>query len=193
MRRLVLATVPAVALALALPAGAAPVSTGRIAAVRFALPLEEGGQLQLEVSATASSAGDRIEVAVRQCQDGSCSAPLYYAGPLAPGSLQIDPTTAAGRLRTTAGGLTLALDWSPVPPGTAVVGGTHGGGTDGDLAFTVTRVDPAAASVVLDDGACKGSGTVGDEVRIEVPEGSAGDTVPLRRLRLPAGAPVCTG
>jgi hypothetical protein len=193
MRRLVLATVPVVALVVALPASAAPVSTGRIAAVRFQLPLEDGGQLRLEVSATESSAGDRIEVGVQPCEDGSCSAPVYYAGPLAPGSVQIDPTTATGRLRTTVGGVTVALDWAPVPPGTAVVSGTHGGGTDGDLAFTVTRVDPAAANVVLGDGACEGAGMVGDELRIEVPEGSAGDTVPLRRLRLPAGVPVCTG
>jgi hypothetical protein len=191
MRRLVSVTLSALAVTLAVPAAAAPVSTGRIASVRFHLQPADGVRLDIEVSAVSSSAGDQIEVAVERCERGTCGYPEYYAGPLAAGAVQLDPKTAAGRLRTVVGGVSLAVSWSPVPPGTAVVNGAHGGGTGDQMAFVVARMDPAAAHVVLQDNGCKGAGTVGDEVRIEVPEGAAGDTVPLRTLRLPAGPPVC--
>jgi hypothetical protein len=128
---------------------------------------------------------------VQHCEAGSCAYPSYYAGVLAPGDIQIDATTAAGKLRTSVAGVTLALDWAPVPPGTVVVEDTHGGGTDGDLAFTVSRVDPAAARVVVDGRGCRGAGSVGDELRVEAPEGSSGDAAPLGRLTLPSAAPVC--
>jgi hypothetical protein len=193
MRRLLCVTIAILAVALCLPAAAAPVSTGRVATARFQLQPDDGVVLHLEVTATVLSAGDRMEVGVQRCEDGACAAPVYYAGMLPKGALTIDAKSAAGTLRTVVGGLDLSLDWSPVPAGTAVVGGMHGGGTDGDMAFTISRVDPAAATVLLDGAGCKGAGAVGDAVRVEVPEGSNGPTVPLRRLRLRAGAPVCGG
>jgi hypothetical protein len=130
-------------------------------------------------------------VAVRRCIQNVCDSPQYYAGPLERGALAIDGSKAVGRLRTRIGGLDVAADWTPLPPGTVVLGGTHGGGTDGDLAVETYRADPAAVRLVLGVGHCTGAGEVGDEARLELPEGSSGATVPLRTLRLPPENPVC--
>jgi hypothetical protein len=193
MHRLVALAVPALAVACALPATAAPVTTGRIAVVRFQLQPSPQVQLDVELSAIASDAGNRLEVSVQQCDGASCGPTSYYAGALPAGEIRIDAKNASGTFRGRVAGRLLALDWTPVPPGTVVLQGMHGGGTNGDMAFTVSRTDPAAAQVVLDGAGCRGSGSVGDEVRVEAPEGSSGDSQPLRRLWLPSAAPICTG
>jgi hypothetical protein len=191
MRRLLAPVICALAVAAAVPAAAAPVTTGRVATARFQLHPDDGATLDVEVTATSSSAGSRLEVGLERCLKGTCDYPVYYAGAVPPGAVQIDGKTAAGKLRAHVGGVELALDWSPLPPGRGEVQGGHGGGNDSDFAFTVERLDPAAVHVVLAGSGCRGSGAAGDEARIEVPEGSSGDTVPLRGLRLPALAPAC--
>ena len=107
------------------------------------------------------------------------------------GAVTIDGAQAVARLRTTLDGRPFAVDWKPVPPGTVVIQGTRGGGTDGDLAFSIYRADPAAAHVVLAGRTCNGSASVGDEVRVELPEGSDGNTVAMTGLQLAGTAPVC--
>jgi hypothetical protein len=164
-----------------------------LASVSFALNPEDGVTVDVDVTAVTSTAGDRIEVGVRRCVDGTCDYPQYYAGALPRGAVTIDASAAVAKLRTVVGGVELSATWAPGPAGTVVVSGSHGGGTDGDLAFEAYRVDPATTHLVLDDVGCNGAGQVGDEVRVESAEGSLGDAVPLRRLRLPRTPPVCKG
>jgi hypothetical protein len=173
------------------PAVAQPVTPGRMAQVAFAIPSASGVQLHVDVVTSTSTAGDRIEVSVARCRGGNCDMATYYGGPLPKGALSIDGAAAAARLRASLDGTPFVVDWTPVPPGTVAAQGLHGGGTDEDFAMTVYRADPALARVVLGGRSCRGSATVGDQVRIEVPEGSSGDDVPMARLRLPAGTPVC--
>jgi hypothetical protein len=193
MRRLLALTLPVIGALGMLPAAATPVSTGRVAAVTFTLQPAEGVTLDVEVTALASSAGDRLEVSLRRCEVDGCDYPRYYAGPLPRGAVSIDSSKAVARLRTDVSGLPLDVDWTEVPPGTVLINGTHGGGTGDDFAFTVYRSDPAQAQVDLAGLTCHGGASVGDEVHIESTDGSAGDTRPLRALHLTASRPACEG
>lgn len=192
MRRLLAPALVLLALS-TVPAAAAPLSTGRVAAVTFTLSPEPGVQLTVEVVAESTSAGNRLEVGVTRCEDGQCVSPRYFAGALPNGTLTIDPKTAQARLETTVSGLRVSAVFVPGPSGPFFNAGGHGGGTDADLAFSEYRMDRATATLVLDGARCTGPARVGDLVRIELPEGSAGDTEPLSRLRLPSAAPVCSG
>lgn len=191
MRRHLALALPLVAVLGALPAGADPATPGRMAQVSFTLHPSPGEDVRLEVVVSTSAAGQRIDVGRRDCRNGSCDVPRYYSGALPKGAVTIDGSQAVARLRTTLDGRSFAVDWSPVPPGTVFIQGSRGGGTDGDLAFTVYRADPAAARVVLAGHSCHGSAGVGDQVRFEVPDGSDGDSIAMTGLQVPDGAPIC--
>jgi hypothetical protein len=191
VRRYLALALPLVAALGVLPATADPATPGRMAQVAFTLHPSPGEEVRLAVVVSTSAAGQRIEVGRTDCQNGSCDVPRYYSGMLPKGAVTIDGAQAIARLRTTLDGRSFAVDWRPVPPGTVFIQGTHGGGTDGDLAFTVYRADPAAARVVLAGRPCSGSASVGDQVRFEVPEGSDGNAIAMSGLQVPDGAPVC--
>lgn len=189
--RLLLALSTAAALAVtAVPGSAAPVTTTRVARVGFTLTPAAGVSLEVELSATSDS---RLDVGVVRCEDGTCGQWTYYAGDVPTGSVTVDGTTASGALRVHVGGVELHATWRPEPPGTVIVSGAHGGGTGDDTTFTAYRVDPADVTMTLDGAGCHGQGGVGDEVFVQAPDGAAGDQLPLARLRLPSGAPVCSG
>jgi hypothetical protein len=55
---------------------------------------------------------------------------------------------------------------------------------------SVYRAEPAAAVVTFGGGRCSAAGAVGDEVRLEVPEGSTGVARPLDSFT-PRGTLAC--
>ena len=194
MRRLVLLSLPAAALAAVLPASAAPVDTGRIAVAGFSLPASGGDHLQVSLRAVSAPDGDLLRVDVTRCDDDGCTPPRSYEGRLPKGALAIDPEAATGRLEAVVGGLDLTVAWTPDAGAPAVViGGLSGGGNSENSAFSTYNAEPARAVVTLPGGHCADEGAaVGDEVRASVGNGSNAAATPLSRLRLRApGAPTC--
>lgn len=188
MRRLLTTTAAALLTLTLAPAQAAPVTTGRVAEVSFTVQESAAVQLRVELWATSTS---RVEVSVTRCDRENCDYPVYYAGQVPAGSATIDPGTAKAAFKAVLGGLPVTARWSPGPSGTVVVTTGHGGGDDSGAAFTATRVDPAMAHLSVGRRSCDGTGEVGDVVHAELPDGSAGDAVPLSDLRLPTGSLGC--
>jgi hypothetical protein len=175
------------------PANAAPVSSGRLAAVGFTLPVADQVTLEVEVRAVDSDT-DVVTVAVQRC-DPDCAPARSFEGVLPTGALTVDGEAASARLATTLGGLPLEVTWTPRDGApSAVVGGITGGGTGEDNGFTSYLGVPAATAVTLPSGACKGRGAVGDAVRVATSDAGNGGASPLSGLRLrAAGAPTCAG
>ena len=193
MRRLVTLSVPVLVAAVALPAGAAPVATSRVAAVRFAAPTADGDRLELEVRATVHGSAEQLAVSVTRCA-ATCAQPRVFAGALPAGSLVVDGQRATARLDAAIGGVALRVTWSPDTGTGVVVGGIQGGGSETGSGFTTYRGDPAVTTVLLGDGSCRGTGSVGDEVDVATSDAGDTTTVPLSRLRLrDVGAPTCGG
>jgi hypothetical protein len=192
VHRSVAVAVPLLLVAAMAPAVAAPVSSGRLAAVRFSLPVTDEVTLEVELRAVDTDA-DYATVAVSRC-DGDCAPARYYEGPLPTGALQVDPEAASARLEVTLGGLPLQVTWTPQDGApAAVVGGTAGGGTGEDNGFTSYLGVPASTALTLPSGACKGRGAVGDAVRVVTSDAGNGGASPLTRLQLRAvGAPTCS-
>lgn len=190
MRLLLASTAAALLAASAVPVAAAPVSTTRVARVTFTLAPSPGLSFEVELSA---SSDDRLDVGVMRCEDGACGSWAYYAGPVPQGSVQVDGAAASGKVDVKVAGLQVLAAWRPQAPGTVIVSGAHGGGTGDDTTFTAYRVDPADVTLSVDGATCHGRGGVGDEVFVQLPEGAAGDQLPLQRLRLPSAKPVCSG
>jgi hypothetical protein len=190
MRLLVTAPLAVLLVGAALPSAAAPISTARVAQVRFTLAPSATERFEIDLSATSDS---RLDLAVTRCFDGDCLQPTYYAGAVPLGSVTVDGATATGKVHATIAGVDVVASWRPQAPGTVIISGAHGGGTGDDSTFTAYRVDPADVVLSIDGVGCHGTGGVGDEAFVQVPEGAAGDQVPLSRLRLPSVAPVCMG
>jgi hypothetical protein len=193
MRRLFALTLPAVLAVLAVPAGAAPVTASRVAAVRFAVPLAEGDRLELDVRASAHGSTDVLTLAVAECAD-TCGQPRVFASALPAGALSVDGQRATARLDAVISGLALRVSWVP-DTGTAVVlGGLRGGGSGPDAGFTTYRGDPAVTTVTIGDRSCKGTGSVGDQVDVATSDAGDPSVEPLSRLRLgSSAAPLCGG
>jgi len=193
MHRSVALAVPLLLAAAVVPASAAPASASRVAAVRFAVPTAAGDRLDVELRATAHGSSDSISVSVMRCA-ATCVQPRVFAGALPVGALVIDGQRATATLDAALGGTGVRVRWSPDTGTGLVAGGLRGGGSGADTGVTTYRGDPATTTVSLGDGACHGTGSVGDEV--DVATSDAGDTTvePLSRLRLrDLGAPTCGG
>ena len=191
MHRSVALAVPVLLAAAMAPATAAPVSSGRLAAVAFTVPVSDEVTLEVEVRAVDSDA-DYVTVAVSRCEL-DCAPPRYYEGALPTGALQVDAEAATARLEATLGGLPLQVSWTPRDGApAAVIGGIAGGGRDQDNGFTTYLGVPASTALTLPSGACEGRGAVGDAVRVVTSDGGNGAAAPLSRLRLRAvGTPTC--
>jgi hypothetical protein len=183
--------VPLLLAAAMAPATAAPVSSGRLAAVAFTVPVDDEVTLGVEVRAVDSDA-DYVTVAVTRC-DPDCAPARFFEGPVPTGALTVDGDAASARLETVLGGLPVQVTWTPQDGApSAVIGGIAGGGTGEDNGFTSYLGVPASTAVTLPSGACKGRGAVGDAVRVVTSDAGNGGAAPLSRLRLrPAGAPTC--
>ncbi|MDT7572737.1 MAG: hypothetical protein QOE05_2911 [Actinomycetota bacterium] len=193
MRRLLALTVSALAVALALPAAAAPAESSRAAVVRLALPTDHGEHLEIELRALARAVGSYLTVAVSSCSPG-CQAPRYYAGALPKGSLKIDASTADARLDAVVGGLALDVTWRRAERPGVVVGSLHGGGSGEDNTLAVYNGEPARAAVTVPSGSCTTDATVGAEHEVSTSAAGNHTAAPLSRLRLrPTGAPTCGG
>jgi hypothetical protein len=194
MRRLLVSSALLPAALWVVPAAAAPVSSGRLAAVRFSVPAGEGDRLQVELRAVRGSEGDRLRVAVQRCDAAGCASPRYFDGPLPAGALTVSPDSPDARLHAVIGGLALRAAWSPDPSSGAVLGGLEGGGTDAGFVEDAYRADPARVLLEVAGGSCRGAGAVGDDVRLSAPDGTLGDAAPLGALHLAAsGSPACNG
>ena len=183
--------VPLLVVAAVAPAAAAPVSSGRLAAVHFSVPLSDELRLEVELRAVDTDA-DYATVAVSRC-DADCAPVRFYEGALPDGALTVDADAASATLDTTLGGLPLHVTWTPQDGGpSAVIGGTDFGGRGGDNGFTTYLGAPATTALTLASGACKGSGAVGDAVRVVTSDAGNGSASPLTTLRLrAAGPPTC--
>jgi hypothetical protein len=184
--------VPLLLAAAMAPATAAPVSSGRLAAVAFTVPVSDEVTLQVQLRAVDTDA-DYATVAVSRCEDGDCAPVRYYEGTLPSGALQVDPGSATATLDTTLGGLPIRVTWTPQDGApAAAIGGIDGGGRGEDNGFTTYLGVPAATAVTLPSGVCKGRGAVGDAVRVVTSDAGNGSASPLSRLRLrAAGTPTC--
>jgi hypothetical protein len=191
MRRTLGTTVALVAVALALPAAAAPVESSRAAVVRLTLPADDGDELRVTLGAVSRAAGPFLVVTVTAC-DSHCASPRYYEGRLPKGSLKVSPDSADAHLEAVIGGVPFEVTWRPDDRPGAVVGSLHGGGSSESSRFAVYNGDPAVAALTVSTGSCRTNATVGNEHEVSV--GSSGNVTasPLSRLRLrPAGAPSC--
>ena len=192
MHRSVTLAVPLLVVAAVAPAIAAPVSSGRLAAVRFSVPVSDERRLEVELRAVDTDA-DYATVSVARCDGDDCAPVRFYEGALPDGALTVDADAASATLDTTLGGLPLHVTWTPQDGGpSAVIGGTDFGGRGGDNGFTTYLGAPATTALTLPSGACKGRGAVGDAVRVVTSDAGNGSASPLTTLRLrAAGAPTC--
>ena len=191
MRRLLVTTVSVLAVALALPATAAPVESSRAAVARVTLPGDDGDEVRVTLQAISRASGPFLSVIVTAC-DPECVSPRYYEGALSKGSLKVSPDSAEAHLEAVIGGVPFEVTWRPDERPGAVVGSLHGGGSDGSSRFAVYNGDPAVAALTVSTGSCRTNSTVGS--MHELSHGSEGNAAasPLSRLRLrPTGAPSC--
>jgi hypothetical protein len=181
--------------ALAVPAvtaTAAPVGTHRIAVAELRLADREGGWQQVTLRVTSAS---RVALAVRSCDTAGCTSPAYYGGRLPRGAVDVDSSAASAALRARLGGRAVTVTWTPAPAAgpAVVVGGTEGSSDDDSTAVSTYRLDPATARVQVDAADCTVAAGVGDEVRVESPEGSDGAARPLSALKLGTGCAPADG
>lgn len=188
MRRVLAVVVPLTALVAVLPAVAAPVTSGRVATVRFALPTEEG-RIVVGLRAVDGSSADLLRVAVTRCEP-DCRPPQYFEGAVPASAVSVDAEDPRARLDAVLGDLPLQVTWTPGAGAGVVSVGTEGGGTTDDAAIGFFSAQDAVAAVVAPAGACRGNGDVGDSARVQLGNGD-GAALPLSRLRLPDVAPTC--
>lgn len=178
-------TAPLIVLALAagplaVHADAAPVAQARIMLTAFTLADADGSTQRVRLTVT-DAASPRLTLQVTACETSGCGSPDYYETRLPTSAVRIDRSTAAGELRTTLGGRPLRITWTPDSK-LAAQGGTEGHSNDTSETLSVYRAEPAVARITLADAACTADGGVGDEIRLENPEGSAGAARPLASL-----------
>lgn len=180
---------PVVALSLALgsavllapPAPAAPVASNRLAGVDVEVLLADGGSRRIDLRVT--SAG-RFTLQVTDCEGTDCYGFRYYETRLPGSAVSVDADEARATLRTSLAGQPLTVSWEPTGEQAVVVGGTEGSSNDEGETFSSYVADPATATVTWGEQTCEQRGLVGDEVRVESPEGNDGAAVPLAQLRL---------
>lgn len=189
LRRLAWLAAVLVLVALVPTSVAAPVSRGRLAAVRVTFLPADGEQVHVELTASRSDLGDRLEVGVYRCFD-TCGPSVYYAAALPVGAVQLDDVKAAARVRALIRRTGLDVVWTPSSDGSTVVGGTHGGGPADDFTLALHRDDPADVHVTLGSHACSGPGYVGDAVQLATGD-SQHSAFPLAALRLPKAPMRC--
>jgi hypothetical protein len=182
MRRPAPILVPALVMtALTLPAQAEPVAQSRLALVSFTLTADDETAQRVSLTVT-SATHPRLTLQVSDCDASGCAGIGYYETRLAPSAVRLDPDLAAGELKTVLDGRKLHVAWTP-DERPVVMAGTQGS-SDGDSeTLTVYRADPARVQVTFDGGSCTTSGGVGDELRLENPEGAAGNALPLSAFR----------
>lgn len=186
-------TAPLIVLALAagplaVHADAAPVAQARIMLTAFTLADLDGSTRRVRLSVTDASS-PRLTLQVTDCDPTGCGSPDYYETRLPTSAVRIDRSIAAGELRTTLGRRPLRITWTP-DSRMAAQGGTEGQSSETSETLSVYRAEPAVARISLGDAVCTTGGGVGDEIRLENPDGSAGTARPLVSLR-PAATLTC--
>lgn len=178
-------TVPLIVLALAagplaVNADAAPVAQARVMLTAFTLADPDGSTQRVRLTVTDASS-PRLTLQVSDCESAGCGSMDYYEARLPTSAVRIDRSSAAGELRTALGGRPLRITWTPDPK-PAVQAGTQGQSSESSETLSVYRAEPAVARITLGDAVCSAAGAVGDEVRLENPDGSAGTARPLASL-----------
>jgi hypothetical protein len=172
---------------LALPPALAvqePVSTSRLGAVHLVLA-GAGHAVHLDLRVHDRAGGDLVTVGRSVCDASGCAGGERFEAVLETDVAAIERDAAAGRARLVLGGRRLSITWEPDAHSGAVVGGLQGGGTTTEHVLSAYNGQPAVAQVDLDGQACAvDEASVGDGVRVAVPEGSAGAAAPLAELSL---------
>jgi hypothetical protein len=173
---------------LTLPAQAEPVARTRLALASFTLGADTDTSQRISLTVT-TAARPRLTLQVSDCDANGCVGVGYFETRLAPSAVKLDPEVAAGELRTVLAGRALHVVWTP-DDRPVVMGGTEGSSDEDSETLSVYRADPAHAKVSFDGASCSTDGGVGDEIRLENPDGDTGSAQPLRRFR-PAQGLTC--
>ena len=182
MSRTALALVLAgAALAAGAPAApAAPAAVNRVAGVDLELVRSDGTSRRVDLRVTSAL---RLTLQVSECDGSDCVGFAYYEARLEPGAVTLDPDEARGSVRTVVGGRALEVAWAPSGQQGVVLGGTEGSSSDEGEAASSYVAEPAVATVTWGGSTCELAGLVGDELRVESPEGNPGAALPLSRFR----------
>lgn len=165
-------------------ASAAPVDSGRMAAVSVSAVLPSGDTLVLDLRAAQMSAGPQLLIEAQRCDDQGCVTEADYLSSLPAAALSIDPSSALARLHTTLDGRDLAIAWRPTN-GTAVSAG-YIDGTGSAATGSSYLGDEAAATVQYAGDSVVCTGAVGQGVIEDVAVGGDEATAPVSALRVPA-------
>lgn len=188
MRRI---AVPLVTAALIVPvayAHAEPVAQARLAQAEFELADADGTWQKVRLTVTDASR-PRLTLQIADCDATGCAGFDYYEARLDPAAVSIDGASAAGELRTALRGTPLHILWAPEDR-LVLRGGSEGSSGEGGEAVSVYRAEPAVAEITLGDEVCSATAAVGDEVRIELPDGATGAARPLESFS-PAARLTC--